>query len=80
MFFVNNFCGPEIFLRTQKETMVTQISAALPSASFHSGKSYVKKITMSTFCANFPCKIEKFELKVVGVGILGKGFCFQGSH
>ena len=31
-------------------------------------------------CVNFPCKIEKFELEVVGVGILGTGFCFQGSH
>ena len=30
-------------------------------------------------CAKFPCKTEKFELEVVGVGILG-GFCIQGSH
>ena len=27
-------------------------------------------------CTNFPCKIEKFELEVVGVGTLGTGFCF----
>ena len=25
-------------------------------------------------------KIEKFELEVPGVGILGTGFCFWGSH
>ena len=31
-------------------------------------------------CANLPCKIEKFEWKVVGVGILGIGICFNGSH
>ena len=28
----------------------------------------------------FPCKIEKFELEVVGMGNLGTGFCSQGSH
>ena len=33
-----------------------------------------------TICANFPCKIEKFELEVVGVGILGTRSCCQGSH
>ena len=56
--------------------MVTQISAALPSPSFHSGKSYVKKISayFLAICANFPCTIEKFELEVVGVGILGTVF------
>ena len=31
-------------------------------------------------CANFPCKIEKFELEDAGVGILRLGFYFQGSH
>ena len=65
----------------QKETMVTQISAASSSPNFHSRKSYVKKITKFTFlaiCANFPCKIEKFELE--NVGILGTGYCLQGSH
>ena len=25
-------------------------------------------------------KLLKFELKVVGMGILGTGFCFQSSH
>ena len=30
--------------------------------------------------ANFQCKIEKFELEIVVVGILGTGFCFQDSH
>ena len=28
-------------------------------------------------CVNFPCKIEKLELEVVGMGILGTGFCFR---
>ena len=31
-------------------------------------------------CANFLCKIENFELEVLGAGILGPGFYFQGSH
>ena len=32
-------------------------------------------------CVNFPSEIEKFKLEVeLGVGILGTGFCFQGSH
>ena len=35
---------------------------------------YVKKITQCL------CKIEKFELEVVGMGISGTGICFQGSH
>ena len=78
-FFVNHFCLPELktlkFL-TQKETLVTQISAASPSPKFYLGKSYVKK-NNSVY---FPCKIEKFELENVGVDILGTGFCFQGSH
>ena len=55
------------------------ISGASPSLSFHSGKSYVQKIIESVIlliCANFPCKTEKFELEVVGLGILGTGFCF----
>ena len=84
-FFVNNFCAPKLktlkFL-TQNETMVMQISAALSSPNFHSGKSYAKKISVYflVICANCLCKIEKFESKVVGVGILGTEFCFQGSH
>ena len=84
MFFMNNFCVPELstlkFL-TQKENIVMQISAALPSADFHSGKSYVKKnsVYFLAICAKFPCKIEKFELEVASVTILG-GFCLQGSH
>ena len=28
-------------------------------------------------CVNFPCKIEKFELEVVGIGILATGFAFR---
>ena len=39
-----------------------------------------KSVYFLAVCANFPCKIEEFELKIVGVGILGTGFCFQGSH
>ena len=46
-----------------------QISAASLSLNFYSGKSYFLAI-----CANFPCKIEEFELEVVGVGILGTEF------
>ena len=53
MFFVNDFCVPELYYTlkylTQKEAMVTQISAASPSSNFHSGKSSVKKITVFTF-------------------------------
>ena len=75
-FFVNNFGVPEIqtlkFL-TQKKTIAMQISAASPSPNFHSWKSYVKKISVYflAICANSPCQIDKFELKVVGVCILG---------
>ena len=57
--------------------MVTQIFAASPSLTFHSGKSYVKKnnsVYFLAICANFPCKIEKFELEVVGMGFLGTGY------
>ena len=62
--------------------MVMQISAASPSPNFHSGKSYVKKISVYflAICVNFSSKIEKFELEVIGMGILGTGLCFQGSH
>ena len=48
-FFVNNFYVPELYtltFLTQKETMVTQISASSPSPNFHSGEIYVKKITV----------------------------------
>ena len=46
-----------------------QISAASPSPNFHSRNSHVKKISayILAICANFPCKIETFELEVVGV-------------
>ena len=62
--------------------MVTQISVALPSPNFHSGKSYGKKIIVYflAICADFSCKIEKFELEVAVEGILGTGFCFQSLH
>ena len=43
---------------TQKETMVMQISAESPSPNFHS-------FTFLVICANFSCKIEKFELEFV---------------
>ena len=73
---------------TQNETLVTQIAAASPSPNFHTGKSCVKKIAniiiisvyFLAICANFPFKIEKFELEVAGVSILGTRFCFQGSY
>ena len=60
--------------------MVMQISAALSSPNFNSEKSYVKKITVYflTICINFPCKIENFELEVVGVG-KGQNFVFRGA-
>ena len=62
--------------------MITQISAASPAPKFHSGKSYVKKISVHflAICVNVPCKIEKFELEVVGVSILETRFCYQGSQ
>ena len=80
---MKNFCVPELYtlkFLTQKETMVKQISAASSYPNFHSRRSYVKKITayFLAICANFPCKIEKFELENVGVSILGTEF--QGSH
>ena len=60
-----------------------QISVPSPSPNFYSGKSYVKKNNRVYFlavCANFSCKIEKFELEVLGVGILRTGFYFQDNH
>ena len=84
-FFVNNFCLSELhtfkFL-TQKEITITQISATSPSPNFHWGKSYVKKLGVYflAICINFPCKIKKFDLEVVRMGILKTGFCFQGKH
>ena len=63
--------------------MVPQVSTASPSPNFHSGTSYVKKnnsVYFLAICVNFPCKVEKVELEVVGVDILGTRFCFQGSH
>ena len=62
--------------------MVTQISTALPFPNFHSGESYVKKnnsVHYLVICANFSFKIEKFELKVVGVDISGTVFCFRAA-
>ena len=38
------------------------------------------RVYFLAICVNFPCKIVKFELEVVGVGIFATGFCFQGSH
>ena len=63
--FVNNFCVHELYtlkFLTQKGTMVAQISAASPFSNFDSEKSYVKGISVYflAFCADFPCKIEKF--------------------
>ena len=59
--------------------MIIKISPALPSLNFHSEKSYIKKnksVYFSAICANLPCKIDNFELEVVGVDILGSGYCF----
>ena len=58
------------------------MSATLPSGhlqiSIH-GRGMLKNnsVNFLAICANFPSKIEKFELEVVRVGILGTGFCFQ---
>ena len=63
--------------------MVTQLSAASPSPNFYQGKKLCSKINSVYFlaiCANFPRKTEKFELEVVGVGILATGFCFHCSY
>ena len=59
--------------------MVTQISAASPSPNYI--KTYYKNnnVYFLAICLNFPCKVNKFELEVVNIGILGTGFCFQGS-
>ena len=51
--------------------MVMLISGASSSPNFHS-----EQFLFLVICANFPCKIEKFELEVVGVSILGKEFGF----
>ena len=58
-----------------------QISAASPSPNFRSGKGYVKNISVYflAICANFLCKIEKFELEVAGVGILETGFALRAA-
>ena len=58
------------------------MSAAWPSPKFHLREIYVKKISVYflAICANFPCRIKKLELKVGNVGILGTGFCSQGSQ
>ena len=59
-----------------------QKSAKSQSPNFHLGRIMFKKnrVYFLAICANLTCKIENFELEVVGVGILRIGFCFQGSH
>ena len=48
---------------------------------FTEGRVMLKKcVYFLAICANFPCKTEKFELENIGAGILGTGFCFQGSQ
>ena len=55
-----------------------QISATSPSPNFNSGKSYVKtSVYFLAIYANFPCKIEKFELEFVR--FLGTGFMVSGQ-
>ena len=59
--------------------MVMQISAASPSPNFHSRRKKISVYSLA-ICVNFPCKIGKFELEFVGMGILGTVFRFQGNH
>ena len=40
-------------------------------------KTHNNFVYFLAICVNFPCKIEKFELEVRGVGILGTRFWFQ---
>ena len=54
---------------TLQEAMVTQISLASSSPNFYAGK-----------CLFFFKKSNSVYFKVGGVGILGIGFCIQGSH
>ena len=79
--FVTNFCVSELqtlqFL-TQKETIVIQISAALPSLNFHSGKSYVEKITVFTFQQFM--STSHVKLRSLNQKLQVWVFCFQGSH
>ena len=56
-----------------------QISAASPSPNFHSRRKKISVYSLA-ICVNFPCKIGKFELEFVGMGILGTVFRFQGNH
>ena len=60
-----DFCVPENLI----------FPALSPSSYLHIGNSYVKKISVYFLgiCINF-------LYKIVGMGILGTGFCFQGSH
>ena len=64
---VNKFCVLEpqtMKFLTQKEPMITQIFAALPSPNFNSGKSYFKRITMFTFqqfVTTFRKKLRSFS-------------------
>ena len=86
MFFVNNFCVPELqilnFL-TQKENMVMQISAASTSRNFHSGKSYVKKITVYTLnfynFAKFTLKLRSWNQKLLVWVFQGQGSAFGAA-
>ena len=50
--------------------MVIQMSAASPSQYFHSGKTYVKKMSVYflAICAKLLCKTDKFKLEVVNCG------------
>ena len=61
--------------------MLMYISAASPSPNFYSGKRYVKNnsVYLLAICVNFPCKIEKFEFEVVGMGILGTDFPLRAT-
>ena len=49
--------------------MVTDIFASSSSPNFYSRVMLKNKCLLFSIFANFPCKIEKFELEVAGVGI-----------
>ena len=85
MFFVNNFHVHKLWTLkffTQEKTMVMQISAASPSLNFHSGKSYVKKITVFTFqqfVPTFHVKLKSLYQKMQFSVFQGQDFAFRAA-
>ena len=82
---MNSFCVTEFYATKflkQKETMVTQIPAASPSPNFHSGKSYVKKITVFTFqqfVPTFHVKLKSLYQKMQFSVFQGQDFAFRAA-